>query len=425
MVDTSNVFTTRRWQPPPIDEIPSGRFDDEDTVYNVHVDRTEPPHAAAPSVLFYGDTAPEPPPWLIRDILPQKQVAILAGQHSAGKTFIGIDISISTMTALPFIGRKVERQGAVLWLAAEGASEVTIRLKAAAVHRLGKDAVGELPFAYQVADVPTLSEADALPKLMRLVDDTKVGLATRFPGVELAMIVVDTLNSAAGFSDENSASEAQKVFNVLRRLSDASGALVLVVDHYGKMTETGVRGSSAKSGAADAILAALANKDEVTGKIDNRRLAVTKLRGAATGLMVPFSLKPVPVDQWGNTHCGIEWNDTVDLNAAASQKPEKPAWSGNARVLKDAMERAMIDFGKPKRPYIDMTTDVKVVEADKVRAEFYATYPAENQEAKRQAFNRLLKSVLTKHLVAARAIGGIDFLWFVQDQSREQTGTPA
>ncbi len=275
---------------------------------------------AGPALLFYGDVAPEPPPWLIRNVLPQQQVAILAGQHSAGKTFIGIDISLSTMTGLPFIDNEVVRRGAVLWLAAEGASEVTIRLKAAAVHRLGREAIGELPFAFQIADVPTLSEPDALPKLMRLVTEMKERLARDFPGVDLALIVLDTLNSAAGFNDENSASEAQKVFNVLRQLSNASGALTLVIDHYGKISETGVRGSSAKAGAADAILAALANKDEITGKVDNRRLAVVKLRSAPTGRTVPFTLKPVPVDPFGNTHCGIEWDAVVDLNAAARRR---------------------------------------------------------------------------------------------------------
>lgn len=369
---------------------------------------------AGPSLLFYGDVVPEPPPWLIRNVLPQQQVAILAGQHSAGKTFIGIDISLSTMTGLPFIDNEVVRRGAVLWLAAEGASEVTIRLKAAAVHRLGREAIGELPFAFQIADVPTLLDADALPKLMRLVTEMKGRLTHDFPGTELALIVVDTLNSAAGFQDENSASEAQKVFNVLRQLSNAAGALALVIDHYGKISETGVRGSSAKAGAADAILAALANKDEITGKVDNRRLAVVKLRSAPTGRTVAFALKPVPVDPFGNTHCGIEWDAVVEAGEAA-QKAEKPAWNGNARVLKEAIERAMIDFGKVMRPMVD-GPEVKTVAADKVRAEFYVCYPAENSEAKKKAFKRLLEGALAKRLVAYREVAGIDFLWFVQDE---------
>ena len=375
---------------------------------------------AGPSLLFYGDVAPEPPPWLIRNVLPQQQVAILAGQHSAGKTFIGIDISLSTMTGLPFIDNAVERQGAVLWLAAEGASEVTVRLKAAAVHRLGREAVGELPFAVQIADVPTLSEVDALPKLLRLVAEMKERLARDFPGVDLALIVLDTLNSAAGFADENSASEAQKVFNVLRQLSNAAGALTLVIDHYGKISETGVRGSSAKAGAADAILAALANKDEITGKVDNRRLAVVKLRSAPTGRTVPFSLKPVPVDQWGNTHCGIEWDAIVDLNAAEPQKSEKPAWSGDkARMLKGSIERMLIEHGSEQQPFGREGPKVKAVHLEKVREEFCRTYPGETAEAKSKAYRRALADAGAKGLVGTREIGAslTDWIWFAQDDS--------
>ena len=379
--------------------------------------KEEPKAKREPSVLFYGDRTPEPPPWLIREILPQIQVAILAGQHSAGKTFIGIDISVSTMAGLPFIGHEVERKGAVLWLAAEGASEVTIRLKAAAVHRLGREAIGELPFAYQAADVPTLSDTDALPKLMRLVDDTKAGLAERFPGVDLALIVVDTLNSAAGFQDENSASEAQKIFNVLRRLSSAAGALVLVVDHYGKVSETGVRGSSAKAGAADAILAALADKDEVTGKITNRRLAVTKLRGAATGKVVPFTLKPVPVDAWGNTHCGVEWAKTISGETGSGQKPQKPAWRGKAKVLKNAIECAIIAHGQAKRPFGNEGFEVKAIERERVRAEFYASYTAEHAEAKRKAFDRTMDQALGAKLIASRELNGVDWMWLVIEEA--------
>ncbi len=373
---------------------------------------------AGPALLFYGDVTPEPPPWLIRNVLPQQQVAILAGQHSAGKTFIGIDISLSTMTGLPFIDNEVVRRGAVLWLAAEGASEVTIRLKAAAVHRLGREAAGELPFAFQIADVPTLSEPDALSKLMRLVTEMKERLARDFPGVELALIVLDTLNSAAGFNDENSASEAQKVFNVLRQLSNASGALALVIDHYGKISETGVRGSSAKAGAADAILAALANKDEITGKVDNRRLAVVKLRSAPTGRTVPFTLKPVPVDPFGNTHCGIEWDAIMDLNDAAPQKAEKQAWSGDkARMLKGSIERMLIEHGTEQQPFGLKGPKVKAVHLDRVREEFCRTYPGETAEAKSKAYRRALADAGAKSLIGTREIGAslTDWIWFVKE----------
>jgi hypothetical protein len=66
--------------------------------------------------------------------------------------------------------------------------------------------------------------------------------------------------------------------------------LALAIDHYGKQTETGIRGSSAKSAAADAILACLGERDN-EGVVSNHRLAVTKLRNGPTGRVIPFELR--------------------------------------------------------------------------------------------------------------------------------------
>ena len=52
------------------------------------------------------------------------------------------------------------------------------------------------------------------------------------------------MSAAAGFDDENSAAETQKVMNMLAALARETKALVLLIDHYGKIIETGVRGSS-------------------------------------------------------------------------------------------------------------------------------------------------------------------------------------
>ena len=285
-------------------------------------------------------------------------------------------------------------------------------MKAAALHRAERDMIGELPFARQSSDVPVLSDPDAFPKLLAIVEETKAGLLERFPDTQLVLIVVDTLASAAAFQDENSASETQKVMTTLRRLSDASGALVLAVDHHGKATETGVRGSSAKSGAADAIIAALADKS-MEGDISNRRLAIVKLRSGVTGKTIPFSLKPIKVDVWGNTSCAIEWQETEPSQASGAKQP-KPAWSGNARVFKAAMLHAMIEHGEKKRPFVEKP-EFRTVELSRVRLEFYARYPADTQEAKKKAFSRQLVDVTGKGLIASREIDGVDWLWFLKE----------
>lgn len=108
--------------------------------------------------------------------------------------------------------------------------------------------------------------------------------------LDLALIAIDTLSAAAGFDDENSAAETQRTMNLVAELARETQTLALLLDHYGKVGESGVRGASAKSAAADAILACLGDRDPVTGATSNRRLAVAKLRAGPTGRVIPFDL---------------------------------------------------------------------------------------------------------------------------------------
>jgi len=409
MVDASEAYTSRRWTPPPDGDEQAGRFDGE-TVYNIH-------DKLPVALVWFGDTPPEPPPMLVAGLLPQAQIAIAAGVFSSGKTFVVADLTACIMLDVPFASREIVRPGGVLWLAAEGANEIDARIKAAAQARSPDADVPALPFARQAFDVPKLTAPDAEAHLVAHADAFKAGLEERFAGTELVMIVIDTLGSAAGFVDGNSSAEAQRVMDMLRRVSNATGALILLVDHFGKAVETGVMGASAKAQSADAVLGILADKT-VEGEISNRRMAVAKLRGGAGGAVTPFKLRQVPVGGFGGTTCVVDWQ-AVDVAAAAPQKAEKPAWTGNGRVLKNALERALIDHGKPMRPFTD-GPEVKAVTLKLVRTEFYASYAAETTEAKKKVMRRQLDVAISRNLVASREIGGVDHLWLLSDQESQE-----
>ena len=320
----------------------------------------------------------------------------------------------------PLCWHEIVRPGAVLWLAAEGANEVDARIRAAAAARFDGEPPAALPFARQAFDVPRLTAPEAKAELIELARSFKAGLVERFPGVDLVMIVIDTLGSAAGFLDGNNSAEAQRVMDMLRQVNVETDALVLVVDHFGKVAETGVMGASAKAQSAEAVLAILADK-EIDGTIRNRRMAVHKLRGGASGATIPFSLRQVAVGAFAGTTYVVEWSEATPVDSAP-QKAVKPAWSGNARVLKNAVERALIEHGKPLWPFGDDGVEVKATSAETVRTEFYASYAAENAEAKRKAFNRLLDAALAKQLLGSRFTHGADHLWIVKDDldSREE-----
>ena len=66
-------------------------------------------------------------------------------------------------------------------------------------------------------------------------------------------------------------------FRRLNRLSDATGALVIGVDHYGKDQGAGLQGSSAKRGHVETVLACLVDRDK-DEKPENHRLFFEKIR---------------------------------------------------------------------------------------------------------------------------------------------------
>jgi RecA-family ATPase len=263
---------------------------------------------SAPLLRWFGDEPIKQPPWLVQGMLPEKGVALIAGQWASGKTYVGIDLAVSVALGLPFAGAEVCRRGGTLWLAAEGDADVEPRVDAALERKckdLGRDDIPRLPFAKQAFDVPSLTDADALPKLLQMAEEAARGMRNRFDS-QLVLIFCDTVAAAACFDDENSASETQKVMNVFHTVSRETGSLVIGLDHYGKMTETGIRGSSAKATSADAILATLADKDGDDGKYRNRRLVVSKLRGGPAGTKIPFKLGD------GGTAAVVDWADAAE-----------------------------------------------------------------------------------------------------------------
>jgi AAA domain len=250
-------------------------------------------------LLWYGDTPPKPSSYLVDETVPEIGVVILGGQWGAAKTFVGADLVSAVIVGGEFAGKTVNRKGGVLWLAAEGENEIEARVYAA-INARGGDPDEKQPFARQAVSVPCLTDKDALERLRAMANEAAAHMREHFD-CDLVAIFIDTLAAAAGFDDENSASETQKVMNIAAALAREAKTPVVVLDHYGKVADTGIRGSSAKSSAADAILACLGDRDQDTGATTNRRMAVTKLRSGPTGRIINFRLpkltmaRPVPL----------------------------------------------------------------------------------------------------------------------------------
>ena len=212
--------------------------------------------------------------WLVKGLILETGQGLASGQWGTAKTFTVLDLAASVMTITPFAGREVVRQGGVLFVAAEGAYEIPIRLKGVVEEKLRPAALASggtvdlenLPFAW-IEDCLNLQDNGDFNKLVATAKQAAQNIRDQFD-LPLALIVIDTLSAAGNFKDANDAAEGQRIMNRLGELSRQTGAFVLAVDHFGKAVETGTRGSSAKEAAADVVLALLADR-EINGTISN------------------------------------------------------------------------------------------------------------------------------------------------------------
>jgi AAA domain len=366
--------------------------------------------AAGGSWKYHTVEAPPPQHWLIKGVLPATGVIILPGQWGTFKTTVALEISVCIMAGLPLAGRyPVKHRGAVLYFALEGAGMLAARLSAIAkYHRVA----GPLPFGYR-GDCPALTGKDAADALSGLANEATTHLHRDF-GLPVSMVWVDTFITAASLAsgEENDAAATQKAMAALRTTSERTGAAVGVVDHFGKYVETGTRGSSAKEGAADTVLAVLADR-ELSGGVRNTRLALRKQRDGVSGFEIPFTPRMVETgtDDDGDpvTAPIIEWQ-------APQQTPQDDArWTQSMQILRRVLMTIIGDCGQMVRPFLDGPM-VCACDIELVRAEFYRQYPADGTEqqkaeARRKAFGRTVKQAIARGGVMSRHVDGVQLIW--------------
>jgi AAA domain/Bifunctional DNA primase/polymerase, N-terminal len=279
-----------------------------------------PPDKDAPLVYAYGENPYGPRRWLVHQMLPEVGVALLSGQWGVGKTFTAIELAVCAMFGLPFARHTVDRPCGVLWLAAEGETELSDRLSAALAKH---GAEGPVPFVW--ADTfPLLRDRDAVDRFKKIIKAAQETLESR--GAKLGVIFLDTMAAGAGWDDENSAAEGQQAMNLLRSMARGYGCLVVGIDHYGKDNGSGTRGSTAKEAACDAVLALLGER-QPSGKVVGARMAVRKARGGLAGQEYAYDLPVSTVghDEAGRpiTTCTVAWVDRArpDTEMPAEHKP--------------------------------------------------------------------------------------------------------
>lgn len=355
--------------------------------------------------------------WLVQDLLPEVGKGLVAGQWGTYKTFTVFDIAYSVMTGTPFLGFDAVRRGGVLFIALEGQNEVAIRLQGVLDHK-GSGKPQPAPFAW-VETCPPLLATNAVEELTKITDQVAARLKADFD-LPLAMVVIDTMVLAAGYTKDgadNDTATTNAVLLTMSRLAVKAGCFVFGVDHFGKNVDVGTRGNSVKEGNADVVLALLGDK-AITGEVSNCRLALRKRRGGANGQEFPFTPRVVDMGRDRNkqpmTTLVLDWGKT----AAATARTGKDDWGKGkgVKLLRRIVMSLLVDQGVELKPWADSPM-VRALKLEMVRAEFFkAHYVAAEtgkakQNAKRMAFQRAVEAAVARGVIATREIVDTEYVW--------------
>jgi AAA domain/CHC2 zinc finger len=384
------------------------------------------PEFDAADAFWHGDVTPaESRPWLVYATIPETGAGLLSGQWGTFKTFTAIDLACAIMSGTPIFDSEIDRRGGALLYAAEGQTEVPIRLQVAIENRCPAFAE-RAPFAWLTPEKLSLKllDPDSVKDFIARAKAIDAQMRKRF-GLPLALIMIDTVIATAGFKksgDEQDAVLGAQLMQALKEISAATGAFVLGVDHFGKATETGTRGTSAKEDNADMVLATIGERS-LEGVVSNPRLAVRKVRGGAAGREFPFVTEIVnseKLDRKGRqiTTLKIKWSEQ-DATTVIAAKEKKDPWTKSLRLLRRVLMNALVDQGKDLRPYADGPL-VRAIDKEIVRREFYKDYPAEGdtqqkkQLARNRALNRAINDAQAAGLIGVREVELVQYLWLLK-----------
>ncbi len=168
--------------------------------------------------------------WLVRDVFHGGEIIILWGESQAGKTALLLDMVAAIASGAGWAGHPVTRTN-VVYVALEGQIGVRTRVQALE-HDRGTGHLEGIHYVFNPCNVASEEDVNELA-LTALKHDAK-------------FIVIDTLSaSIAGMAEENSNSAMSGMIANVQRLTQMTGAAVLLVHHCGNDPKRGARGAYA------------------------------------------------------------------------------------------------------------------------------------------------------------------------------------
>ena len=228
----------------------------------------------------------QPPSWLVKGLIETDSFGCLYGDPGTGKSFIGIELSSCVATGTPFYGLPIKK-GPVIYLAGEGQSGLTRRLKAWSIVRgVSLEGAALYTNSKPLSLIDNNSMITVVQALERLV--LEIG---RSP----ALAVLDTWSRVLG-GDDSAPSDAAAGVAALDDLRSRFGNFAALIIHHEGHTKGRGRGWSGLRAAVDVELRAELGKDKIL------RLECTKAKD--TEPMKPMAFRFAGVELEIRTESG-------------------------------------------------------------------------------------------------------------------------
>jgi len=314
----------------------------------------------------------EPVEWLIEGVIPQGSFTALYGPPGSFKSFIALDIAEAIATGRSWMGRTVNKTGAVLYLAGEGFGGIGARIKACKMHHQTEDGAPIYIVRHQLNLRSSAEDFNALMMaVVMLVEET---------GMEFSLAIVDTLARAFGGGNENSSEDMGAFITAMGKVQEFLNCALMVLHHSGKDAAKGLRGHSSLLGAVDTELELLRFDEQMKGILtiskqkdgaDNERfgfeMVEVEIRPAGLGLSEPVVSLAVQASDsavnemggGGKGNAGAGKNQRLEMSCLETVVKNK----GSIKFI-DGLQRMAVDLEDWRqelrsRMGIDETSDGK------------------------------------------------------------------
>jgi hypothetical protein len=312
----------------------------------------------------------EPVEWLVESILPKKAFIALYAPPASYKSFIALDLAEAIATGREWMGYRIPKKGAVLYICGEGHGGMGARVKACKIQNQSPDGAN----LYIIrAQLNLRSSQEDFDKLIQAISELIAQIDE-----PLEIIILDTLMrmSGGGFN-ENSSEDMGAFITQTGKLQEIFHCALLVIHHSGKDVTKGLRGHSSLLGAVDTELE-IQRQDSVINSSDasvigNAILTVSKQKDGADSIQIGIEVVSIEI---GMSDLGFETLTSLAIRqnqdiASTSPKGSKnnQGSGGNQRLEMDSLMKAI----KAKASYREVDgTSRYGVSLDDWRAEFWS-----------------------------------------------------